>query len=227
MIHPTRRETGRWLGEVLARYQTQKPVVLAFTPGGVRVGYEIAVALGAPLDFVAARRVRIPGHRHSEVGAVTPDAEVLDRSQVNALKVPDAYVRTLMDQERLELGWATRQARGPLPPIVLTNRLVIVADDGMADALEAEVVIETVRHAGASRVVYATPGCLPAFATAIQPIVDELVVLAAPKDERPFLVSDERFVQTTTAEVRRLLEACRRGASTRRRGTPANHADTN
>jgi putative phosphoribosyl transferase len=227
MIHPTRSEAGRWLGEVLTAYRRQRPVVLTFTPGGVRVGYEIAVALDAPLDFVAARRVRIPGHRHSEVGAVTPDSEVLDRKQVDALNIPDAYVRSLLDQERSELGCATRQARGPLPPVALANRMVIVADDGMADALEAEAVIDTVRHAGAARVVYATPGCLPDFASAIQPVVDELVVLAAPKERRPYLVSDERFAQTTTAEVRRLLEACRRGGAARRRRRSVNHAGTN
>jgi len=227
MIHPTRSEAGRWLGEVLTGYRRQKPVVLTFTPGGVRVGYEIAVALDAPLDFVAARRVRIPGRRHSEVGAATPDSEVLDRKQVDALNIPDAYVRTLLDQERSELGSATREARGPLPPIALSNRLVIVVDDGMADALEAEAVIDTVRHAGAARVVYATPGCLPAFATAIQPVVDELVVLAAPRERQPYLVSDERFAQTTTAEVRRLLECCRRGGATRRRGRSGTPADAN
>jgi putative phosphoribosyl transferase len=185
------------------------PVVLAFTPGGVRVASEIATALSAPLDYIAARRVRIPGLRHSQVGAATPDAVVLDREQMNALQVPDAYVEMLIERERSELWWATKQARGKLPPIDLAKRVVIVVDDGMADTLEAEAVINSARQAGAARLVYATPGCLPEFARVVGRRVEDFVVLTAPSDRRAFLISDERFAQTTTAEVRRLLEECR------------------
>ena len=59
-IFRDRREAGRLLAERLAGYRDQKPIVLALPRGGVVVGYEIARALGAPLDVVVARKLGAP-----------------------------------------------------------------------------------------------------------------------------------------------------------------------
>lgn len=50
-----RQDAGRRLGEALMRYRGEDPIVLALPRGGVPVGYEIARALGAPLDVLVAR----------------------------------------------------------------------------------------------------------------------------------------------------------------------------
>ena len=56
-----RHEAGSLLAERLSGYRDQKPIVLALTRRGVVVGYEVARALGAPLDVVVARKLESAG----------------------------------------------------------------------------------------------------------------------------------------------------------------------
>ena len=66
-----RSDAGRQLAVGLKQY-AQRPdvVVLALPRGGVPVGYEIARALGAPLDVFIVRKLGFPGHEEFAIGAI-------------------------------------------------------------------------------------------------------------------------------------------------------------
>ncbi|MEA2817799.1 MAG: putative phosphoribosyl transferase, partial [Rhodospirillaceae bacterium] len=58
-----RREAGRLLAKKLASYDKSPDVlVLALPRGGVPVAYEVARALGAPLDVFIVRKLGVPGY---------------------------------------------------------------------------------------------------------------------------------------------------------------------
>ncbi len=66
-----RREAGRVLAEKLAAYANRPDVlVLALPRGGVPVAYEVARALGAPLDVFVVRKLGVPGYEELAMGAV-------------------------------------------------------------------------------------------------------------------------------------------------------------
>src|SRR5438045_111939 len=57
-----RREAGRAFAAALASYAHRSDVlVLALPRGGVPVAYEVAQALGAPLDIFLVRKLGLPG----------------------------------------------------------------------------------------------------------------------------------------------------------------------
>ena len=59
-----RSEAGRVLAALLADYAGRDDViVLALPRGGVPVAYEVAQALGAPLDVFLVRKLGAPGTR--------------------------------------------------------------------------------------------------------------------------------------------------------------------
>src|SRR3546814_16298061 len=60
-----RSDGGRRLAAVLAGAELDDPLVLALPRGGVPVALEVAVALGAPLDVIVARKVGAPRDRQS------------------------------------------------------------------------------------------------------------------------------------------------------------------
>jgi putative phosphoribosyl transferase len=57
-----RSEAGRLLAAKLTAYANRPDVlVLALPRGGVPVAYEVAQALGAPLDVFVVRKLGVPG----------------------------------------------------------------------------------------------------------------------------------------------------------------------
>jgi putative phosphoribosyl transferase len=66
-----RAEAGRLLADRLRHYAGRDDViVLALPRGGVPVGYEVAKALGAPLDVFVVRKLGIPGYEELAMGAI-------------------------------------------------------------------------------------------------------------------------------------------------------------
>src|SRR5262249_44453571 len=75
-----RAEAGRVLAERLAEYAHRDDViVLALPRGGVPVAFEVARALGAPLDVFLVRKLGVPGHEELAMGAIaTGDVRLLN-----------------------------------------------------------------------------------------------------------------------------------------------------
>ena len=81
-----RRDAGRALAGALAEYAGRPDVlVLALPRGGVPVGYEVARALGAPLDLILVRKLGVPGQEELAFGAlVEGGVQVLNEAIVAA-----------------------------------------------------------------------------------------------------------------------------------------------
>src|SRR5690606_5328510 len=65
-----RTAAGRALAELLAGQGGADTLVLALPRGGVPVAYEIAEALGSPLDLMLVRKLGVPGHEELAMGAI-------------------------------------------------------------------------------------------------------------------------------------------------------------
>lgn len=85
-----RSEAGHLLAEKLRTYASYPNViVLALPRGGVPVGYEVARALGAPLDIFLVRKLGVPGYEELAMGAVASGGvRVLNDGVVQTLRIP-------------------------------------------------------------------------------------------------------------------------------------------
>src|SRR3546814_5174473 len=113
-----RSDGGRRLAAVLAGAELDDPLVLALPRGGVPVALEVAVALGAPLDVIVARKVGAPGHQEYGIGAIAEGGSVVvDREAVAALGVSRDAFDAMVEDERRELERRVQRYRGarPLP----------------------------------------------------------------------------------------------------------------
>src|SRR5437016_582493 len=128
-----RREAGRLLAEKLAAYAHRPDVlVLALPRGGVPVAFEVARALGAPLDVFIVRKLGVPGHEELAMGAVaTGGARVLNKEIVEHLDVPPAVIDRVTTHELRELERRERAYRDERPPPDVAGRIVILVDDGL------------------------------------------------------------------------------------------------
>src|ERR1700738_1665108 len=100
-----RRDAGRLLAENPPAYANRRDVlVLALPRGGVPVAYEVAMALGAPLDVFTVRKLGVPGHEELAMGAIgSGGTYVLNYEVIDALHISHADVVRVAERERQEL----------------------------------------------------------------------------------------------------------------------------
>src|SRR5947207_15173648 len=109
-----RHEAGRLLAEKLKAYAHRLEVlVLALPRGGVPVAYEVARALGAPLDVFLVRKLGVPGHEELAMGAVaTGGVRVLNEQIVRALRIPNEVIEESAEEQQRELERREQLYRG-------------------------------------------------------------------------------------------------------------------
>src|SRR5258705_7270953 len=202
-----RREAGRVLAEKLAAYANRRDVlVLALRRGGVPVGYEVARALGAPLDVFVVRKLGVPGHDELAMGAVaTGGVRVLNEDVVRALGIPDYVIDAVAAWEERELERRERVYRGDRPPPEVRGRTVILVDDGLATGATMHAAVQALRRRQPTRIVVAVPTAAPETCEALRPEVDEIVCAVTPEPFYAVGLWYENFSQTTDEEVRELL----------------------
>ncbi len=202
-----RREAGRGLARRLSAYAGREDAaVLALPRGGVPVAYEVASALGLPLDVFLVRKLGLPGHEEMAMGAVaTGGARVLDSEVVRAYRVSEDELSRVTARERRELARREIAYRGDRPPLDLKGRTVILVDDGLATGSSMRAALAALRPLSPARVVVAVPVAPRSTVLALEVAADEVVCLEMPE---PFLAVGmfyEDFRQTSDEEVRDFL----------------------
>ncbi|MGY1823900.1 phosphoribosyltransferase family protein [Geodermatophilus sp. SYSU D00079] len=203
-----RRDAGRRLARQLESLRGQDVVVLGLPRGGVPVAFEVARALGAPLDVVVVRKLGVPSQPELAMGAVGEGGvTVVDQRVVGMAGVGPDVVARAEERERAELVDRARRFRGDRPRVPLAGRTVVVVDDGIATGSTARAAGAVVRAQGAGRVVLAAPVCARESARALAGEFDEVVCLEVPHRFAAVGRFYEDFRPTADEEVVALLEA--------------------
>ena len=222
MIFQDRRDAGRALGKALAKYAGRPDlVVLALPRGGVPVAFEVAQALGAPMDVFLVRKLGFPGNEEFAMGAVASGGvRVLDEKLLRSTGISADAVRAVVDREERELRRRERAYRGDRPTLELANRTVLLVDDGLATGSSMRAAVEAARRRGAGRIVVAVPVGPADRLSDIARRADDVVCVATPE---PFLAVGrfyEDFEQTTDDEVVALLDGSRTFSAPEHAGSP-------
>jgi predicted phosphoribosyltransferase len=213
MIFRDRLEAGKRLASHLMRYAGRDDVVVVALPrGGVPVGFEVAKALGAPLDVFIVRKLGLPGNREFAMGAVASGGiRFINPDTISRLGVPVAAVERVVEREERELRRREREYRPDVPPVELKGKTVIVVDDGVATGASMLVALEAIRRRGAGRIVAAFPIGSREAVEGLSAIADEVACVETP---RPFLAVGrfyQDFGQVEDAEVVAFMRVARAG----------------
>jgi putative phosphoribosyl transferase len=202
-----RREAGRLLASRLAAYANRPDVlVLALPRGGVPVAFEVARALGAPLDVFVVRKLGVPGHEELAMGAIaTGGVRVLNDQVVRALRIPEYVIEAGAGKERQELARRERLYRGDRPFPDVRGRTAILVDDGLATGTTMQAAVRALRQQQAARIVVAVPLAAPETCQELSEEVDDIVCAVTPEPFEAVGLWYEDFSQTTDEEVGDLL----------------------
>jgi putative phosphoribosyl transferase len=178
-----RAAAGRQLAAKLEHLKDAQPVILALPRGGVGVGFEIAQALGAPLDIVLVRKIGVPWQPELALGAVTdgdsPEA-FIDEDLSKALHIPEDYVREETARQLAEIERRRKSYCAGRPPLDVTGRTAIVVDDGIATGATTRVALRAVRRRNPAHLVLAVPVAPPETLAQLRKEADEAICLATP-----------------------------------------------
>ncbi|HXR35634.1 MAG TPA: phosphoribosyltransferase [Candidatus Binataceae bacterium] len=204
-----RREAGRALAAALTAYKDDDAVVLALPRGGVPVGYEIARALGAPLDVIVVRKLGAPDEPELGLGAVVdgdhPES-VLNEEVVEALKISPEYLDNEIRIQLREIQRRQQIYRKGRPAPQLADRTVIVVDDGIATGGTIRAALRGVRRARPARLILAAPVAPSEAVQSLRAEADDVVCLETRADFDAIGQFYADFRQVSDDEVVALLE---------------------
>jgi putative phosphoribosyl transferase len=206
-----RFDAGRRLAAALSSYAGRADVlVLGLPRGGVPVAFEVARALGAPLDIFVVRKLGVPGHEEFAMGAIASGGiRLVDAAIVRQLGISEREIEAVARAEQRELERRERQYRGDRPLPDVAGRTAILVDDGLATGASMRVAVAALRREHPARIVVGVPIAPAETCEALREEADAVVCALTPDPVAAVGLWYEDFEQTTDDEVHALLERAR------------------
>ena len=181
-------------------------LVLGLPRGGVPVAYEVAEALGAPLDVFVVRKLGAPGREELALGAIASSGvRVLNEDVIDSLRISKEDVARVAEREGLELTRREQLYRGERPFPNMEGRTVILVDDGLATGASMRAAVAALRQKKPDRIAVAVPVAAPEVCAEFRREVDKIICLETPQPFYGVGMWYGAFPQTSDEEVRELL----------------------
>lgn len=202
-----RLSAGLALATPLMAYQRRPDAVLLALPrGGVPVAHQLAWQLELPLDLLLVRKLGTPGYSELAMGAVASgNVLVLNDDVIASQHVSAAAIAAEVQLELAELQRRSQAYRADRPLPTLTDKTVLLVDDGVATGATMLAAIQAVRQQQAREIVVAVPVAPADTVLKLQRAADNVVCLLSPTPFRAIGEWYEDFAQVSDDEVRSLL----------------------
>jgi predicted phosphoribosyltransferase len=189
-VFADRNEGGWRLAEKLHRFSSQDTIVLALPSGGVPIGKAIQREIDCAFDLLVVRKIQIPWNTEAGFGAINLDDDILiNESLLYALHLPDDEVQAQIDKTKNILDRRNELFRKGREFPDLRNRLVILADDGLASGYTMRAAIEFVKKRNPATIISAVP---TGSSDTVDKIIQEVdcVVCLNVRESYPFAVAE-------------------------------------
>ena len=209
--HPfhDRVDAGRQLAQKLlpSFYCQPDTLVLALPRGGVPVGHEIATALRLPLDICLVRKLGVPGHRELAMGAIAASGvRVLNQNLIHDLAISPDVIEQVTAAETAELHRRKRVYLQGRAPVNLTDKTIILVDDGIATGATLRAAISILKQANVNQIIVAVPVAHPEVIGQLKESVSDVVCLVTPDRLQSISLWYDEFEQTDDDTVRAILQ---------------------
>lgn len=157
-VFADRRDAGLQLAEKLRDRVSPDTLVLAIPSGGVPVGIEIAETLGLDMDLILVRKVQIPWNTEAGFAAVNMDSDLfVNEHLLSLLHLSDDQIERQVKITMDTIEQRSRKFRRKRPFPDITDRAVILVDDGLASGYTMRAAIAYVRKRRPGSVAIAVP----------------------------------------------------------------------
>ncbi|MAH21282.1 MAG: phosphoribosyl transferase [Thaumarchaeota archaeon] len=153
-------------------------MVLAIPNGGLPVALQVALALRANLDLVISRKLPIPLRPEGGFGAVADDGTIiLNQEVLKKLGLSAQQINYQVSKVRNDIQKRSLLYRGSRPLSVVSDKIAIVIDDGLASGYTMMAAVESVRRRHPKRVVVAVPTASATAVKQVEKLADRVVTV--------------------------------------------------
>jgi predicted phosphoribosyltransferase len=205
VMFASREDAGAKLARCLQEQGVRADLVLGLPRGGVIVAAGVARALNLPLAALVVRKIGHPWHREFAVGALAENGVVLlDEGAIGTDAVVRAELEGIVreEKERLRRYEAMFHPKGAPD---LTDKAVLLVDDGLATGATTEAAVLSARRGNAGAVVVAAPVASTTAVERLARVADEVRVLCVDPGFDAVGQYYDVFSQTTDEEVLAVL----------------------
>ena len=207
-IFRDRREGGCQLARAFTERGAtgQNTLVLGIPRGGLVVAEEVAQALRAALDVIIARKLRAPYQPELGIGAVVNgDHVTVNEDLSRAVGATRDYIDREIAYQKDEIERRLRFYRRERPKPEVSQKTVIVVDDGIATGYTFRAALESLRKRHPDRLVAAAPVAALDSAEMLKTFADEVVCLNTPTSFFAVGAWYQNFDQVSDEEAARIL----------------------
>jgi predicted phosphoribosyltransferase len=190
IVFENRFDAGRQLAERLLRYRDTQVIVLAIPNGGVPIGLQVALAIGAQLDLIIARKLPIPLRPEGGFGAVTADGTViLNQNVLRNFPLSEQQINFEVSKVRNDIQKRSLYYRSNRPLSVTSGKTAIVVDDGLASGYTMMAAVESIRRWKPKEVIAAVPAASAVAVREVERVADRVITVVTAYVPK-FYVSD-------------------------------------
>lgn len=200
-----RKEAGERLGRALEKYRNMNVLVLGIPRGGVETAYYVAKHLNAELSVVITRKLGYPTNPEAAFGAVAEDGSIYvsDSARFNLSK---EEMNEVLRHQREEIKRRIKKLRRGKPIPEMKDRIVIIADDGIATGATLIATIDLCKRRKPARIIVAAPIAGGGMRGILQEMVDEVVILETPPFFSAVSQGYENFTNLSDEEALSFIE---------------------
>ena len=199
-----RIDAAKQLTGKLAPFKGEDLVIIAIPRGGLPLGSVVASALSAPLDVALTKKIGHPAHKEYAIGAVSLE----NRFLTDTFGISENYIEEETKRIRELLSKRHEQYYKNSSPQDLTDKTVIIVDDGIATGNTILATIELVHKARPKKIIVAIPVAPPSAIRNLQSstLIDEVVCLETPSDFQAVGQYYQDFSPVSDKEAIEILE---------------------
>jgi predicted phosphoribosyltransferase len=203
-----RIHAGQVLAKMLESSGHKNRIVLGIPAGGVPVGTVVATCLNQTFDVAVVSKITLPWNTEVGYGAIAFDGtQKLNKSMLSRFDLSQAQIQKGIEKTAAKVSHRVAKLRGEKPFPELSQRKVIVVDDGLASGFTMRVALAALRKSGAEHIIVAVP---TGHEQTVAQLAEMVETLYCPniRGGWHFAVADayEKWSDVTEAEVLKLLK---------------------
>ena len=207
-VFADRKHAGEILGDMLLSFRDSNAVLLAIPAGGLPVAVVLQKKIGIELDVAVVSKITLPWNTEAGYGAIAFDGTCrLNQAMLAHIRLGEDQIQEGKVNTLKKVNLRVKRLRGDRPFPELTDRAVLLVDDGLASGFTLLVAAEAVRKTGAASITVAVP---TGHSESIQRILEQVDAVYCPniRSGMRFAVADayEYWSDVTEEELPGLLK---------------------